>query len=65
MTVPSLLTKAVKESGLARVINEREISIIDYPTVKIHVRYQAILPEIESILKQVKVRMGKVRKSII
>lgn len=47
--------QAIQESGLAKVISGREVQLIDYPTVKIPVRCQALLPEVEHILKQAKV----------
>ena len=45
------------------MISDREVQLIDYPTIKIPIRHQAILGEVEHVLRQAKVPNPRVRRN--
>lgn len=47
--------QAVDQSSLGKVVNEREVQIIAYPTIKIPANNELIFNELEAVLNQVQV----------
>lgn len=46
------MMQAIENSGLAKVVNGKEVKIIDYPTLKISVQSYEGLRALEEILEQ-------------
>ena len=55
--------QAIENSGLARVINGKEVKIIEFPTIKISVQSYEGLRVLEEILGQKKVMRVLCRKN--
>lgn len=47
--------QAVDQSSLGKVVNEREVQIIAYPTIKIPANKELVFKELEAVLNQVQV----------
>lgn len=47
--------QAVDQSSLGKVVNEREVQIIAYPTIKIPANNELVFKELEAVLNQVQV----------
>ena len=56
--------QAIQNSGLARVINGKEVKIIEHPTLKISVRSYEGLRALEEILEQKDVDLLLSRKNL-
>ena len=57
VNVSSRLAQALQESAMARVVNGREVFIIEYPTLRISTKNPEIFREIERVLKEKDVSM--------
>lgn len=56
--------QAIEQSNLAKVVNQREVHLISYPTIKISATNELIFKEIEMVLNQTQVLLSSFRSSI-
>ena len=47
--------QAIEQSKLAKVVNQREIHLITYPTIKISNNNQPLFEEIQTLMNQIQV----------
>jgi hypothetical protein len=56
-------TQAIDQSKLAKVVNDREVHLIAYPTIKIPANNEPLFKELEALLNQMQVNGNLFRSS--